>query len=486
MRLSQLLQDIVYHGDIQDCEINGITCDSRNVQKGQVFACLQGVQFDGHDFAFVASEKGAVILAQRDLGLPNQIIVQDSHFAYAKAVANFYGNPAKSLKLIGVTGTNGKTTVTNIIKSVLTQLGYKVGLIGTIQNEIGDNILPTDKTTPDPDTFQGLLKKMADEKCDYVVMEVSSHALEQCRLADSHFEIGLFTNLTQDHLDYHQTMENYYQAKKKLFHNCNQGIICIDDEYGLRLAQEISCPHKTFSALREADYQAKDVQMNVNGVQFYIQNGSLSGKIHFCTPGMFSVHNAFAAALCCLALGISFDKVANAIAQSPPVKGRSERIYADDRFTVLCDYAHSPDGLKNILDSIADYKTGRVVALFGCGGNRDKKKRPLMGEVAARNADFLVVTSDNPRTEDPDLIIDDIMQGVEKYDTPYVRITNRKEAISYTITHAEKGDIILLAGKGHEDYQVLGEEKIHFDEREIVSEIIDNFSLTQQAPHTTL
>ncbi len=474
MKLNDLFEGISVKGDISDADVVGITCDSRKVSNGMVFVCIAGEQTDGHLFAVDATQKGAVaIVCERDLSLPNQILTDNTHYAYAKMCANFCGNPAKELKFIGITGTNGKTTVTNLIKGALTKAGKKVGLIGTIQNEIGNQIIPASKTTPDPMEFQNLLVKMRDSGCDYVVMEVSSHALEQCRIADTFFEVGAFTNLTQDHLDYHKTMENYYLAKKKLFSVCKNAIICVDDSYGKRLADELKPNVLTYSATNNpADVMADNIDMDVNGVSFLIKTKSEQTEAFYCTPGLFSVHNAMTAILVCNSLGYSLDEAANLLRSCPPVKGRSERIETGHDFTVICDYAHSPDGLKNILDSIKGYKKGRIVTLFGCGGDRDKTKRPLMGEVAAKNSDFLIVTSDNPRTENPDSIIDDIMVGVEKYSTPYTKITNRKDAIFYAIKTAKPDDIILLAGKGHEDYQVIGTEKIHFDEREIVCQAL--------------
>lgn len=478
MKLIQLLDGINYTGTITDCEISDVSCDSRKLTDSSVFVCIKGVQSDGHNFAQSALEKGVpYIVCERDLGLKNQILVENSHYAYAKMCANMQGNPAKDLKFIGVTGTNGKTTVTNIMKAVLTNMGFKVGLIGTIRNEIGDTVFHTEKTTPDAADYQALLAKMVEAHCDYVVLEVSSHALDQCRLADTHFEVGIFTNLTQDHLDYHHTMENYFLAKKKLFDCSDCAVINMDDPYGKRLMETIPCRYVTYSVENpSADFFANEIEINSLGVQFQMKIGDIASKIHFGTPGMFSVKNALAAAAACIQIGISVEKVADSITNASHVKGRSEVIPTGQDFTIICDYAHTPDGLKNILDSINGYKKGRVVALFGCGGDRDNKKRPIMGQVAAQNADFLIVTSDNPRTENPETIIDQVLVGVEKENTPYVRITNRKEAIFYAVQHAQKDDVILLAGKGHEDYQVLGTERVHFDEREIVAEALKTLS----------
>ena len=474
MRLIKLLDGINYKGVVVDAEISHLTCDSRAVKDGCVFACLKGVEADGHDYAFEASRMGAAaILVEKDLGVSNQIIVPNTHYAYAKMCANFYGNPAKNLKFIGVTGTNGKTTVTKTIKNVLSMENKKVGLIGTIQNEICDIALKTDKTTPDHLEYQALLKSMVDNGCEYVVMEVSSHALDQCRIADTKFEVGVFTNLSQDHLDYHETMENYYQTKKKLFAISKKSVICLDDRYGQRLAREIGGKMVTFSARnKSADYTACDINITADGVEYELAGFGDKGKVWFSTPGLFSVYNSMAAVIVCVALGCSFDRVIEEISNCKPVKGRSENIPTGKDFNIICDYAHSPDGLKNILDSVHSYSKGRVVTLFGCGGDRDRTKRPIMGEVAAKNSDFLIVTSDNPRTEDPDDIIDDIILGVLKSKTPYVKITDRREAIRYAIENAKKDDVILLAGKGHEDYQVVGRKKLPLDERDVVKKIL--------------
>lgn len=476
MNLVKLLEEIEYSGVVMDSEISFLTCDSKQVKEGCVFACLKGVNCDGHDYALQASKSGAsAVLVERDMGVANQIVVANTHAAYAKMCANFYGNPAKKLKFIGVTGTNGKTTVTNILKHILSMENKRVGLIGTIQNEIGDTVIKTDKTTPNHLEYQRLLKDMLDGGCEYVVIEVSSHALEQHRIADTKFEIGVFTNLSQDHLDYHETMENYYEAKKKLFEVSKMAVICVDDEYGKRLAKEVSCSAVTFSVdSDDSSYRASEISINASGVKYKLTGDNDSEFICFSTPGMFSVHNSMAAAIVGFLLGFSGKDVANDIAKCKPVKGRNENIPTNRDFYVICDYAHSPDGLKNILDSINSYSNGRVVTLFGCGGDRDKTKRPIMGEVAAKNSDFLIVTSDNPRTEDPDSIIEDIIVGVEKEKKPYIKITDRKEAIKYALENAKKDDIILLAGKGHEDYQIIGKKKINMDERDIVKEILNS------------
>lgn len=475
MKVSSLLQGIEYTGELYDCDITNVSCDSRKLTPTSAFVCVKGTVSDGHDYVNSALSKGVqCIVCERDLGIKNQILVKNSHYAYAKMCANIMGNPAQKLKFIGVTGTNGKTTVTTLIKKILTDAGLKVGLIGTIQNEIGSTGIYTEKTTPNAMDYQELLSRMVKAECDYAVLEVSSHALDQCRLADTQFEVGVFTNLSQDHLDYHSTMENYFNAKKKMFDYCAHAVINIDDPKGVQLTQSVPCSFSTFSVENDqADYCSGDIEMNAAGVKFYIKNDGIMWKVYFATPGIFSIKNVLAAAAACKQVGIPVETIVESINSCKLVKGRSEIIPTGRDFTIICDYAHTPDGLENIISSINQFKKGRTVTLFGCGGDRDKKKRPLMGEVCARESDFLIITSDNPRSEDPDSIIDDIMPGVEAYDTPYVRITDRRQAIHYAVEHAQPHDVILLAGKGHEDYQVIGTQKIHFDEREIVAEALE-------------
>lgn len=475
MELSKLLEGVDHFKKSDfNPDVTFLTCNSKEVKKGSVFAALKGVNFDGHNFVKKALEYGAcAVLVEKDLNIENQIIVENAHKAYSKMCANFLDNPAKNLKFIGVTGTNGKTTVTNIVKNILAREGKKIGLIGTIQNEIGSEVIPTEKTTPNPMDFQKLIKNMLNKNCEYVVMEVSSHALAQHRIADTNFEIAIFTNLSQDHLDYHKTMEDYFNAKKMLFNVAKKGIVFIDDEYGEKLINNAPCEMYTFSIKnKKANFLAQNIELTSNYVKYNITGEDINTEIVFNTPGLFSVYNSMAAFICCKLLGLNYANIAKAIKHCEPIKGRSEVIKTYEDFNIICDYAHSPDGLKNILDSIKSYKKGRIITLFGCGGDRDKKKRPIMGEIAAKNSDFLIVTSDNPRTEQPAKIIEDILIGVKKTNTPYVKILNRKKAIQYAIKNAKKNDIILLAGKGHETYQIIGTTKIKLDEREIVGKAL--------------
>ncbi len=474
MKLKQLLHHVECGIPSFDCEITGVTCDSRKVEKGSLFVCIAGEHFDGHDHAAESVAKGAsAVVCEHDLGLECQIITGNTRKAYGTICGNWFGNPAQQLKMIGVTGTNGKTTVTTLIKNILTACGIKAGLIGTIQNEIGDQIYPTERTTPDAYDLQALFRQMADAGCEYVVMEVSSHALDQYRVGDTHFDAAVFTNLSQDHLDYHKTMENYFAAKRRLFDMTDVGIINIDDSYGKQLSLLAGCRTVTCSLENpNADFYADSIECTPQGVSFHFSCSNITSRVNFPMPGLYSVQNALAAAAVCREVGISIERITETLNHCTGVKGRSEIIPTGRDFTVICDYAHTPDGLENILPSMKRFARGRLVTLFGCGGDRDRGKRPLMGEAAARYSDFVIVTSDNPRTEEPEQIIDDILPGVERARTPYVVIPNRRDAIFYSVGHAQPGDVIVLAGKGHEDYQVIGTEKIHFDEREIVAEAL--------------
>lgn len=372
---------------------------------------------------------------------------------------------------MGITGTNGKTTITNIIKNILMFCGIKSGLIGTIRNEIGDHAVHTDNTTPMAFDYMELLNRMVNAGCKYAVMEVSSFGLVQHRIGPTHFEVGVFTNLTQDHLDYHKTMENYYQAKRMMFDECDDAIINMDDEYGKRLYDEIKCRKYTCGIGNTADFYADNISIRADGTEFdYYYNGK---SAHIVTQmiGMFNVFNVMAAISVCLKIGLEINDILKALKEYKGVKGRCEIIPTGKDFTVICDYAHTPDAIENILSSVKEYTSGDLICLFGCGGNRDSKKRPLMAKAAAKYADRLIITSDNPRDEIPEAIIDDILAGLSDKEIPFDVVVDRTEAIYHSLKIAQKGDIIVLAGKGHEDYQVLsGNEHIHFDEREIVSE----------------
>lgn len=476
MKLQDLIRGtgIVLQTIDGDREITGITCDSRRIEKDGLFVCIAGTAVDGHRFAAQAEKAGAAaILVQRDLGLRTQIIVKDTRLAWAQLCANWFGNPAKQLHLIGVTGTNGKTTTTSLVKSMLEYDGHKVGLIGTVQNMIGDRALPAGHTTPDSYDMQSMFHLMVAEGCDYCVMEISSHALDQQRAAGCMFDVGVFTNLTQDHLDYHGTMENYMAAKKKLFSMCRRGIFNVDDAWATAMMEGVSCETTTFSTKdNTADYVAHNIRHRADGVSFELVGTGAIGRVKLAIPGQFSVYNGLAAATVCLAVGMPFERVTEALSAATGVKGRAEVVPTGRDFTIVIDYAHTPDGLENICRTLKECCAGRLITLFGCGGDRDKTKRPQMGAIAASISDALVVTSDNPRTEDPSVIIADIVVGLEGTKTPYTVIENRVEAIHWAIANAQAGDTILLAGKGHETYQILKSGTIHLDEREVVAEAL--------------
>lgn len=467
MILKELLQDIEYEGNA-DIEINRIQSNSLKVEPGDAFVCIEGYETDGHKYAKDSSQKGAaVIIAMHTVEADCPVVtVKDTRRVLALLCARYWGNPSKRFKLVGVTGTNGKTTTTYLVKTILENAGHKVGLIGTNQNMIGNKVLPASRTTPDSFELQKIFKSMADEKCDTVIMEVSSHALYLDRVYGSDFDIGLFTNITQDHLDFHKTMENYLAAKTLLFKMCKKGIINGDDERAGYVIKNATCPMTTYSIDKSSDVKADNVKMTEKGVSF----DALGQHYELKIPGKFSVYNALGAILICDALGVDKNKIAEGLKIAHGVKGRAEVVDLGYDFTVLIDYAHTPDGIENILKTVKGFAKGRVIILFGCGGDRDNKKRPIMGEIASSLADFVIVTSDNPRTEKPSDIIDEIMVGIDKT-KPYTVIENRRDAIEYAVKNAKKDDVIVLAGKGHETYQTIGKENFHFDEREILFEI---------------
>lgn len=472
MRLYKLIEGLA-DINIPDREISSVTDNTKKVRKDCIFVCVKGGSFDGHDAAAEMLEKGAaVIVAERDLGLGDkQIITDNSRKFYGELCAAWFDHPEKKLKIIGVTGTNGKTTITNVIKNIFMKNGVKTGLIGTICNEIGDETVHTDNTTPMAFDYMCLLDKMVKAGCKYAVMEVSSFGLVQHRIGPTHFDMGIFTNLTQDHLDYHKTMENYYQAKRMMFDECDYALINTDDEYGRRIFSEISCKKERYGISSEADYYADAIKIKSDGTSFWYCYNGKSQLVNMKMTGMFNVSNVTAAISVCLKADLPIEDILKAVSEYNGVKGRCEIIPTGRDFTVICDYAHTPDAVENILKSVREYTEGRLICLFGCGGNRDAKKRPLMAKAAAKFADRLIITSDNPRDEIPEAIIDDILAGLKDSEIPFDVVVDRTKAIHHSLKIAEKGDIIVLAGKGHEDYQVLpGNEHIHFDEREIVSE----------------
>ncbi len=475
MKLGELLRGVA-KTPLEDIDITGIYSDSRKeMGAGSVFVCLVGKNFDAHSAIPELVEKGvSFFVTQRDCGIENQAVVEDTREALSRIWANWYGNPQKSLKMIGVTGTNGKTTVTTVIKKLLTAFGHKVGLIGTCCNEIGDEVLHAERSTPEPDEFYSLLRRMADAGCDWCVMEATSQGLDLKRLVGIEFELAAFTNLTQDHLDFHGTMENYYLAKRKLFEQCKSALINIDDESGKRLLSEIKCEKKSFSVKGEADYYADAVCLRPHGSIYWYCSGQRAYRTEIKLPGGYNVSNTLCAIAALEMLGYGPERTTPLIKDIGGVRGRCEVVPTGRDFTVILDYAHTPDALENILSSVKECADGRVVCLFGCGGDRDPIKRPIMARSAAKYADLLIVTSDNPRSEDPHEIITQIIAGLSGTNAEYVEIDNRREAIFWAIKNAMPKDTLVLAGKGHEDYQILKDGKIHFDEREVVKEALDS------------
>ncbi|MCR5484431.1 MAG: UDP-N-acetylmuramoyl-L-alanyl-D-glutamate--2,6-diaminopimelate ligase [Clostridiales bacterium] len=476
MKLSALLKkvNILTMGASPDVEITSITDNSAKVVPGCAFVCIEGKRFDGHTVAAEAVKNGAsAVIACRDTGLDCQVLTSDTRAAYALMCSAWYGDPAEKLKIIGVTGTNGKTTTCFILREMLSSFGKKTGLIGTVKNMAGEKEFPSSLTTPDPMELYSLFSIMVEEGCEYCVMEASSQALAQKRLEGIRFTAAIFTNLTEDHLDYHETFENYVAAKHMLFENADLAVVNYDDGYMREIIKDISCPVKTFSAKKdEADYTAKNIQVKSSGTEYELVAEGMIGRVKFGIPGTFSVYNSMGAIVCLTELGFPFSETVAASAKTKGVPGRIEVVPTDTDFTVIIDYAHTPDGLQNILETVNEIAEGKVITVFGCGGDRDKSKRPIMGRIAVGNSDMVIVTSDNPRTEDPEKIIDDIMTGIDKPKIPVYRICDRTDAIKKALKKARTGDIVLLAGKGHETYQILGTEKIHYDEREKVAGLL--------------
>ncbi|MBQ7543069.1 MAG: UDP-N-acetylmuramoyl-L-alanyl-D-glutamate--2,6-diaminopimelate ligase [Clostridia bacterium] len=455
-------------------EISTITDDNRRITPGCLFVCIAGSRFDGHDAAQDALRSGAAaVVTQRPLGLSAELQVPDTRAAYALLCAAFYGNPADSLCMIGVTGTNGKTTSCFLMADLLERQGVRCGLLGTVKNCIAGEEFPATLTTPDPFELHALLRRMVDAGCTHCVMEASSQALAQRRLEGVRFKAAVFTNLTQDHLDYHGSFENYLEAKRMLFLQTDLAVVNADDDAAERIVRGADCPVVTFSTRKDtADYTAKNAQMHPGGVEYELVGKTRIGRVRFRVPGGFSVYNSMGAIVCLTELGFPFAQLLTDTAAFGNVPGRMEIVPTDTPYTVVIDYAHTPDALENVLKSLREITKGKIFAVFGCGGDRDRTKRPIMGSIAAANADVVIVTSDNPRTEDPEAILDDVMAGIQKPKCTVYRICDRREAIAKAMKKAKEGDVILLAGKGQETYQIIGHEKFHLDEREVVADIL--------------
>ena len=478
-----MLRDLLHKVNIVSCsadmdiEIDGVSYDTRTLGAGDLFVAISGYKHDGHKYIEEAVRKGAacVICEKAPSVEVPYISVDDSRKALACVSAAWFGYPAKRLKIVGITGTNGKTTVSTMIKRVVEYCGGgKAGLIGTIGNMIGERELSTEHTTPESYEIQKLLAMMCEEGCEYVVMEVSSHALALSRVYGIQFEVGVFTNLSPDHLDFHDSMENYAYAKAALFSNCRRAVINIDDENAQLMIENATGYVFRFSTIdTSANLFGKSIKLQSDRVEFTAVTNGSQNRVELRIPGIFTVYNALAVMSAMMSLGFDIDIVAPALQISESVKGRAEIVPTGTDYTVLIDYAHTPDALFNIITAVRECTLGRVVTLFGCGGDRDRKKRPLMGDIAAKHSDFVVVTSDNPRTEEPCTIIAEILSGMKNTQTPYKVIENRYDAIHWALENSQPDDVLILAGKGHESYQIFGSEKRHFDEREVVSEYYD-------------
>ncbi len=475
MKLRELLAGVEILGvsaDL-DMEIQSVAYDSRKVTPGCLFVAVAGFATDGNRYIPMALEKGAegvVTTKEPEKDIPYVLVASD-RLALAQIAANYYGHPADSMKLIGVTGTNGKTSSTLLLKHVLeTVLGAKVGLMGTMENMIGKKSIPTERTTPESFELQALLARMRDEGCTYVIMEVSSHAIALERVGGLHYAVTAFTNLTEDHLDFHKTMESYCDTKALLFARCDKAVANLDDLWFERMCGKAACPVLTVSAKKKADLYAQNEELLADGVRFTAVSGQERVSVKLPIPGKFTVYNALTVLGMAMQLGISLPDAAKALETAQGVMGRVEVVPTPGKpYTVLIDYAHTPDGLENVLSSVKGFCKGRLIAVFGCGGDRDPIKRPIMGKIGTDIADIAIITSDNPRTEEPASIIADIVKGIDPRKNNWEVIENRVQAIHHAMDIGKKNDIIVLAGKGHETYQEIHGVKHHLDEREVVA-----------------
>ena len=477
MKLHELLKDVQVLETALDgnMEIGFVTSDSRKVVPGSLFVAVAGFAADGNSFIPMALEKGAVavVTAKKPEQPVPYILVESDRAALAAISTNYFGHPAESMTMVGVTGTNGKTSTTWLLKQVLEQTtGKKVGLIGSMANYIGPEKLPTDRTTPESIKLQEIFAQMRAAGCGYVVMEVSSHSLSLDRVAGVHFDVACFTNLTQDHLDFHITMENYCDAKGMLFSRCDKAVVNSDDAWTKRIVKDCTGPILTTGVKSAADLRAEDVEMAADGIRFTAVLGEERVPVSVPIPGKFTVYNVLSVMGIALQLGISLQASAAVLSHAAGVKGRVEVVPTPGKdYTVLIDFAHTPDGLENVLTSVRKFCKGRLIAVFGCGGDRDRGKRPIMASLGVKLADIAVITTDNPRGEVPGDIITEMLPGLGDADN-YAVIENRLEAIHYAMDIAEKEDIIVLCGKGHETFQDIMGVKVHFDEREVVAEYL--------------
>ncbi|WP_373598449.1 UDP-N-acetylmuramoyl-L-alanyl-D-glutamate--2,6-diaminopimelate ligase [Paraclostridium bifermentans] len=465
-----------------DIEIDNIQYDSRKVEDNGLFICIKGFTVDGHNFIDMAIEKGAkAFLVQEDVDIREGITfikVKNTREDMAKVADNFYNHPSQRFDVIGVTGTNGKTSITTFLNEILTSAGNKVGLIGTIKISDGDKAIESNSTTPESRDLQGYFDQMINNGCKYCAMEVSSHALALNRVAQTKYKVGVFTNLTPDHLDFHKDLEDYRNAKEKLFYmTTNANVINIDDEGGKAIynnIKDLNTKCYTYAIDHEADFMAKDIKIEARGVSYRLITPTYEADVFVPVPGKFTVYNTLAVIATCYALEIPKDIVLDGLKNTGGVAGRFEAISNEAGISVIVDYAHTPDALENVIKTAREFVKNRIITVFGCGGDRDTTKRPLMGDIAQKLSDICIVTSDNPRTEDPELIIKDILEGLDKSKENYRVVVDRKEAIKEAIEMAQKDDVILIAGKGHENYQIIGKVKHHFDDKEIANEFLQS------------
>lgn len=476
MRLKELLHGITVLESTADMEqeVSRVVYDTRRpMQPGDLFVAISGFAFDGNSYIPMAMKMGAVAVVtakKPEIDVP-YVLVESDRLALALMGTNYYGRPAEAMTMIGVTGTNGKTSVTLLLKQVLEAVqGAKVGLIGTMANQIGNEILPTERTTPESFELQGIFARMRDAGCTHVVMEVSSHAIALDRVGGVHYDVAAFTNLTEDHLDFHKTMNAYCDTKAELFRRCDKAVVNLDDDYAQRIISAAACPVLTVSEQNRGDLRAENIDLHSDGVAFTATHLGKRVPVTLPIPGRFTVYNALTVLGIALQLGISLEDSARALAGAQGVKGRVEVVPTPGKpYTVLIDYAHTPDGLENVLTSARDFCRGRLISVFGCGGDRDPMKRPIMGKIGTKLSDLAIISSDNPRNEEPMAIIRDVLSGIDEADGTYIVIENRVEAIRYALDIGQKDDIIILAGKGHETYQEIRGVKNHLDEREIVA-----------------
>lgn len=478
MTLRELFAEILPGNRLPEQTVSSVTCDSRQVRRGSVFVCIRGSLSDGHSHVAQALERGAqLIVAQQDCGLPNQILVQDTRKVYSRLCAAFFGHPARRLRMIAVTGTNGKTTTAWLIHHALCRMGKTAGLIGTVCNRIGEtDSFPARYTTPDAWELNELLAQMVQRGCTDVVLEASSHAMEQKRLEGCRFACGIFTNLTPEHLDYHSDMEHYYRAKRELFCQCDAAVVHQDDAYGRRLIEELTAegvPVWGFGTGQDTTLRAEKIELFADRCQCSLCFDQQQEHAVLPLPGTFSVENLLAAVAALLRCGFPFRETVWAVCSCEGVPGRTEVCVSRGGITVLRDYAHTPDSLEKVLTAVREFCTGRVIAVFGCPGRRDRQKRPLMAKAVCDHADFVVMTADNPREEPLEQIFADAMPGLRDAGKRAVVIPDRRQAILCALQMSRPGDTVLLAGKGHEDYQVLKERTICFDEKQIARELFE-------------